>query len=974
MKIFSNIVPKDGDSIIKNGFVAVILALEQKKREGLLLPWSLAELLPDNEDFQWLYIWAKNLSEDTATTWLSEGVSFKFGNARLSCQIAIGALIMFLEAETARRNAQEGYIWASCCNNFSGGTKALLFNYNNQPTQLHKDVLEKASRWLKLRHVFGVEGLQNWFDTIYLQFGFTYSGFNKRLPEWLVGQNSTQSIQRLLDPTNGSKSFRTLWDLLKNYRQNNITETRLRQVITENPWVLPEWANDLVTKAKQRPELVEVIKSVNPVETEVSFLSQPVLTWDAPNLPNFSCQVTNLASLELSESSYELIIGEHLYAQLIRQEDSTYQILPSITIDLPIVTPTLFAKIVTSDNQIVYSMSLELWEASEDLTIYRLSSGQRLKDPWQEQMKASLAYVLLLASDLTVSPEPKYWQVLGKHQAKLYLLSNNWPTTTKVLLEDNLFWQPCLSATTRQVPNWAKNIKVYLANNKVIQLGEAFSLVIEHTPDIEVTFVRYDGLPVNFNKIDSKHTSSESIVLSMTIPNQKPIIRVGLTNGLESTSIVQILTLGFSGVLQLTQNGWENISNKEELSVEEAKTSQFKIFAPELWNKEKVEFKEWALMEGEVWLGRLWNKPHTINGLAGFGASLTVRQGTYNSFGGNAVTIAKSVITRGLISDIFLSVNDEEKILKLKLSRFTELDNNHHIIWWDINGLVYNLDKISVEDKTLWVINLDPEISKPIAIAIAYNGRHLGSWWSNSPHWTYLISVCGQNDHKLVAALIRWFHLPILNSRELPTICTLAMLHPKSTLIAWIQDVGLPAFLSPTEINDSWLAAMRVVFRKYFAKKNDGNKIVSALSNFDEENITNPIKALEKSISLLMRVDPLLMGKIVVGWLNDFYLLKFGNIAAKNMLQDICYNIAEVEDNSEKALQKKQKALLAEIAETMQLDQNFVQLGLINRAIESFNGKAIKPFDEGNIALAISVEPFRRLLVLEILKTIANRK
>jgi len=137
----------------------------------------------------------------------------------------------------------------------------------------------------------------------------------------------------LLEPKTGSKSFRILWEGLKNYRQNNITESHLHQIILKNPWVLPEWSTDLIIKAKQRPELVEIVKSINPIEVDISFLSQPTLSWNPPSLPTFSCQITNLANLELSESSYQLLINGHLCAQLIRQEDTTYQPLPSTDIN-----------------------------------------------------------------------------------------------------------------------------------------------------------------------------------------------------------------------------------------------------------------------------------------------------------------------------------------------------------------------------------------------------------------------------------------------------------------------------------------------------------------------------------------------------------------------------------------------------------------------------------------------------------------
>lgn len=1073
MKIFGNIILKDRNTI-RNAFIAIIAAAEHKKRKGLLYPWSLAELSPDNEDFHWIWFWAIGLDIDTASIWLSPGISFKFDKIVMPCQIAIGTLLLFLTSEIARREAEEGQVWAVCSEMFSLDIKRALFDHNNQPSQLYKTTLEEAAKWLQLRHVFGIEGLQNWLDTTYLQFGFTYRGFKKRLPEWLAGQNTTQSIKYLLDPIHGSKSFKVLWDALRAYRASNITEARLCQIIAESPWVLPEWTNDLVIKAKEPLERLEPLKVVNPTssigvpelvndlviktkehlecleppkvvasisspnvpelvnnlagkpkehlerleslkvasisspevpelvndlagkskeplehleplkvvasisspEVEVSFLSQPTLTWNPPSAPIFSCQVTDLDSLKLLENSYNIIIGNRLCAQLVRQRDNSYQVLPSVVINLPEIVPMLLAKIVTIDGQIVHSMSLELWDISEDVTVYNLSSKERLPDPWQQQMKTSSAYVLLLAPDLRVSPEPKYWQVIDKQQVKLYLLSNNWLATTKVFLEDELFWQPSLSSTSRPKPVWVKNIRVQIYNSRVIQLKETVSLAIGHTPDIEVTFVRYDGLPLDFKRVSNTYTSIEAVILSMANPSQKPFIRIGLTNGSERISIIKPFNSGFCGVLKLTQNGWERFNTKDELTVEEASSSQFKIFPPEVWNREEVEFKNWALMEGEVWLGRLWKRPHIIIGLAGFGAPLTVRHGAYNSFGGNAIVIANSVVNKGVISEVLLSTENLEKVVRIILAYPVELDNNHHVIWWGVNGVVSNIRKykIFIEEKTVLKINFEQVLSSPIAVALAYNGVRLSSWWSTKPPWVSLFSVADQKSPLLVAALLRWFHLPILNSEALPFISRFAELNPESTLLAWLKNLGLLPFLSAVEINESWLSVVRIVFRTYVPKKHEGIRIITALLNLDERNIEDPANLLEEFVLFLMRVDPLLMGKILVAWVDNFYTSPQERLAVGKLLQKICYNIANIEYASEQALQKAQKGLLQEIAETMQLDSNFVQLGLINRAIESFKGKVLKSFDEANIALAISIKPFRRLLSIQILETIASRK
>ncbi len=90
---------------------------------------------------------------------------------------------------------------------FSYDTQKALF-VQNYPTRAYKDAIELAGRRLNSRHVFGIERLQNRYDTIYLQLGFTKLGFTSRLPEWLVGHTSTLAIQHLEPPP--------IWTLLAN--------------------------------------------------------------------------------------------------------------------------------------------------------------------------------------------------------------------------------------------------------------------------------------------------------------------------------------------------------------------------------------------------------------------------------------------------------------------------------------------------------------------------------------------------------------------------------------------------------------------------------------------------------------------------------------------------------------------------------------------------------------------------------------
>ncbi len=155
----------------------------------------------------------------------------------------------------ARRQASEGQIWPAVRDGFqlSASNADLMFLGNGHPRPELKALLEKCCRHYRLRHIFGDEGAQEWFGTIYLQFGFTRRGFSKMLPEWLMGYSQPKTISRLLeDPRLQSESFGKLWDVLLSFRRGNVTENQARSVVTDSPWILPEWTEELLLAAKKK--------------------------------------------------------------------------------------------------------------------------------------------------------------------------------------------------------------------------------------------------------------------------------------------------------------------------------------------------------------------------------------------------------------------------------------------------------------------------------------------------------------------------------------------------------------------------------------------------------------------------------------------------------------------------------------------------------------------------------------------------
>src|SRR5262249_9195766 len=151
--------------------------------------------------------------ENTANYCSSPFRRFKWAGGEYPLQSAFGLLLMLWIAESARREAEEGWLWRWIPQEAINDKAArrLLFT-QDQPSPFLKELLEVSARRFNLRHVFGRVGAQQWIDTIFLQFGFTRRGFERRLPEWLARQSPVRAVRSLLDPETGSASFQELWE------------------------------------------------------------------------------------------------------------------------------------------------------------------------------------------------------------------------------------------------------------------------------------------------------------------------------------------------------------------------------------------------------------------------------------------------------------------------------------------------------------------------------------------------------------------------------------------------------------------------------------------------------------------------------------------------------------------------------------------------------------------------------------------
>lgn len=978
MEVFKDLPEGTDDEVMKAAMVAILRRAEQLR--VISTAWSLAELRLDHDDFTWLCAWAKQLKYGITRRYLREGQwqRFQIDHEVYSHAECMGLLLLLIACEVARREADERGLWVAIRKSFSPDAHDILF-IQGAPTRYHKDALELASRRFGLRHVFGIEGLQNWYDTISLQFGFSRHGFQHRLPEWLAWQG-TFAVQRLLEGSMQSKSFKLLWDTLRQFRQKNITEGQCQTRLKSNPWILPEWMEELLRLARTKPHLeskVGVQSSNTLVEEQAEpFLDEPLLHCEPSSTPRFTSQIANLATLDLTDERYEVVIAGKSYARLIRQADGTYSAEPSEIITLPTTRPSLAANLLSDDGHVLQTLSLQLWDENEDVIAYKAKLGHRI-DPWQDILHPSESYILQLSSDLTITPQPQYGQQLGR--TILYWLDSGWSVDTQVRLGDEVIWYPRLNRSMTSLAQMAAkiapNVEVYLNNERMLHFGESLSFSIVHPTDVTIGFVRIGGQPIEFEATSDHDATTAPLELQpalfATQTEAKVELHIGVKTTLGIVRIVKDTVLPCMGVALLTADGWKSIDQTLPLTTEQAHMQPAKVFLPER--------NQWSLFEGDLWIDRIWQHPRPIGTLTGLGATLMLRKGTYNVLE-DPFVVTQTVINPAYVAGIELledTNSSQDRTLRVHLTTHIEPDSNHSMLWWDSKGSFHTLSSLSsqLQDGVMWWQTVLPShLTQPLAIAIAYKGSRLGAWWDT--HWSDILREQKIAAPSLIAAMLRWFQLPLLSTDHCEDVEDFIAIYPVEIFSAWIADNAprhpLAIQWTETGIIDGWLSTVRTLTQFWQPEVGIAQELVNAFIDDEVEDAPLQEQMLQASWYLL-RVSPLLMGSVLLAWVKERGLPTLGKKRTQNLIDHVGRSMVSIEASaSSVVISKKEQELKRNVAREMGVDENFLERSVIPQALNFFQGKAIYSLHLDNINVACNNEQFRRFLGMHILKCISQ--
>jgi hypothetical protein len=356
-------------------------------------PWSICEARLDEDDYQGLLRWAATVTRprlDAAN-----------GSA--------GLILLAFAAEWNRRNSPGDSVWVGLSRLFHVETaRQRLFTGNDGPTQFMYRTLRQTCNLFRLRHALAAEQEEDLPDylTIQLQYGFSLPHARNQLGNWLRGHRPPEVALRLLDPEGyyRSASFRRLVRDMKSYRRNYLPESDFRRTLSENPWVLPEWENEIIAIIDGIP------RDDDEEEPEFRLLSDPRITWESG--PEVWCRVSTLPD-RLTAPRYVLRCAGRDIARYYRNRSGAIE-ADCNAAQIPLDGPEVVVTLETPEGQAVEVQPIPLWDPVSVVQVRPV--GRETEEAVERLLPGE--QVLITSTEAVVSPSSSAWRVVGQRERR----------------------------------------------------------------------------------------------------------------------------------------------------------------------------------------------------------------------------------------------------------------------------------------------------------------------------------------------------------------------------------------------------------------------------------------------------------------------------------------------------------------------------------------------------------------------------
>lgn len=840
-------------------------------------PWSISELRLEVAELNWLHAWFGALRPENAQHWVISASLNRFQSGTCATyRQMFGALLVCLGSEVCREENREDSVWPKirCILPKSSLLQKELFLVNGQPSMLTKEMIIDAVRALNLRHAMDLEGTQQWFITIKLQFGFTFLGAKNRLAEWLVNLGRPHAVQYLNGdvPTEElpSSSFKSLWQALTQYRRGLIGEEEAREVVKSSPWVRSSWVDEILRESTSRIESLGVgdwdAEGRAPIGDVIEeTLFHPVthvhLDWPSGGEPRVALTLDKSSIEEQAVApEIDIFVDNKRICRWLRQSNDTYSGNPSFFSepDSNKKSPNLTPKTLTLSSRAGdYVVECDLAESglADDVLVFDLDKLSLVRTAY-ESITADHHYAIVCDKRCSVEGvQPiETFQRNGVSRKALRLptpLDKNF----KVILEGFVLWQPV--SQTGEVNSVPAPI---LTNGGSLpaRLNDRVSLIVANLPE-EADSVRLliHNKTYDLHKRDKDMWATTSeVTLTPELASRQRIVRVRYSGGGRSITLRPKLEFNLVAAAIARPDGRQDSSTTrltplvtgDEVNRSTA-GARLHVWTPKRDTSPYV-------YEGTCRLARARHGRVGLSYALGYGAALGVStDGEFHPFGVQFVDHGR---VENFSPPLFGSCATLELSIPCEPSEAGE--SGYSLWYWSEQGYakirLARLPTACILDTSsnhVWKIEID---GFPLAIALAWKGCWLGAWWDLER-----VSACIESRSELSDGefgTLKWLRLPMLHPRVVEAFTSKVLRNPCSFLRAWLTDTSLSDGLLPHDhLPGADFVARSMLWSRF--PVSHARDAISILTRWDG-NLTKPERCIAQ-IQELSSVSPMLVWK-----------------------------------------------------------------------------------------------------------------
>jgi len=782
-------------------------------------PWSIAELrLPEN-DIEWLLSWFNHLTLESVRNWINPITPAQYrGASPATYREMFGSLLICAGAEICRENSREDSVWPAIRSLLPKG-HALgnkLFLSNGQPSAMTKDMITDAVRTLNLRHAMDIEGTQQWFMTIKLQFGFTYRGAKNRLAEWLVNLGQPHAVQYLTGETEfselTSKSFQSLWRALIQYRRGLIEETEVRTTLKQNPWIKAHWVNDLLKETKARiATLGTGERQASGTETYEEEALEEVLCpihgialeWSPNTAPRFKFLLDRQA---IEDEVVGVDVGDFLdfcidggrLCRWLRQRDGSWAgddkiyAEPDTNSEQPNLNPrTLVVK--SSSGEYLLEWDFADSGLSEDILVFDMKRERMLK-AGLEQLEPNRQYAIVCnrKCELRGNNAVETFERNGIAR-KVMRLATPINESVSIAYGDFVLWQP-VKPEGYQLPRFPLNLTT--PEGTTISLHDRSKLFLEGLPEgAESVKLLIHKKAYDVRQVDTGWCTLKDVTITPELAARQRRVWVRFSLGDRKCTQKPHLALSLLGAAMLRHQqdddpekvSFEVLKQGDQLNCSEG-TTYLRIWTP-------GHDKSASVFEEDCLVRRLKYRKIRLRDIPGHGGELQIMsQGARHSLG-------VACLDTGYVRDYLppmLGLSDAQLFLLPDDNR--QIEDDRYILYvWSVDkkgkAKLRRLPSTSIQPTSSELIWRIGDQGNPMAVALTWQGSWLGAWWSLKRIRDYVKERMDLPEHDF--AIMKWLRVPVLHSSFSPTFAKAIAQAPCRFIKTWLNDSGLPDGLNP---------------------------------------------------------------------------------------------------------------------------------------------------------------------------------